>query len=122
LKEKITRFVAEYGKISFDGSSARDILFIEGRVLQRDLVLLEKKYGTMHVVDLDEAKQLVRGAPWEVIIGTGFDGLLKLTPEAEYFLKQKTALLVMPTNEAVERLNSTMSRGLKVNALIHVVC
>ena len=121
-REKITKFDVEWGKICFDGCALKDILFIEGRVTSRNYVLLEKKYGTGHVVDVDEAHQLLKGAPWEVIIGNGHDGLLKLTPEAEVLLKQKTALLVLPTPKAVERLNEMIKRGEKVNALIHVTC
>jgi len=122
MREKITKFNASWGKISFDGSELKDIIFVEGRVVQRNYAVLEKKYGTSHIVDVEEAHLLLRGAPWEVIIGNGFDGLLKLTPEAEVLLKQKTALLVLPTGEAVNRLNETLRRGEKVNALIHVTC
>jgi len=122
LREKINEFSIEWGKISFDGSELKDILFIEGRVVQRDYAALERKYGTGHVVDVDEARHLLKGAPWEVIIGNGHDGLLKLTPEAEVLLKQKTALLVLPTPQAVERLNEMIRRKEKVNALIHVTC
>lgn len=121
MGKKITFFSAEYGKITYDGSSTKDILFIEGKVIERDFSALEKRYGTSKILDLDEAKQLVRGSPWEVIVGTGFESPISLTPDAEYFLKQKTALLVLPTKEAVERLNSTIKRGLKVNALMHVI-
>ena len=116
------KFSLSWGKISFDGSELKDIIFIEGRVVQRDYVNLNKKYGTSHILDVDEAHTLLRGAPWEVIIGSGHEGLLKLTPEAESLLKQKTALLILPSPDAVERLNETLKRGEKVNALIHVTC
>jgi hypothetical protein len=122
VREKITKFSISWGKISFDGSELKDILFVEGRVVNRDYAALEKKYSTSHIVDVDEAKQLLRGAPWEVIIGNGFEGGLKLTPEAEMVLKQRTALLILPSPLAVERINEMLKRGEKVNALIHVTC
>ncbi len=122
LREKIERFSIDWGRISFDGTELKDILFIDGAVRQRNYANLEKKYGTVHVVDIDEARELLHGAPWEVIIGAGFESLLRLTPEAESILKQKTALLVLPTPEAVERLNEKIKRGERVNALIHVTC
>lgn len=122
MREKITKFSVEWGKISFDGSELKDILFIEGRVVQRNYAALERKYGTGHVLDVEEAHQLLKGGPWEVIVGNGHDGLLKLTPDAEMLLKQKTALLVLPTPLAVERLNEMLKRGEKVNALIHTTC
>lgn len=122
MREEIKHFTLQWGKISFDGSELKDIIFAEGRVHQRNYPELEKKYGTVHVVDIEEAKQLLHGAPWEVVIGCGHEELLKLTPEAESILKQKTALLVLPSPRAVERLNELLKRGEKVNALIHVTC
>ena len=122
MREKITKFSLSWGKITFDGSELKDILFVEGRVVQRDYEKLNKKYGNSHILDIEEAHALLKGAPWEVIIGIGHEGLLKLTPEAESILKQKTALLILPSPLAVERLNETLARGEKVNALIHVTC
>jgi len=122
LKENIEKFLIEWGKISFDGSSLRDILFIEGKVTERDYERNQKKYGTEHVVDLDEAKLLLRGNPWEVIIGTGYEGLLKLNPDAEAMLKQRTALTVMLSPQAVDFLNEKLRKKEKVSALIHTTC
>jgi hypothetical protein len=121
-KEKIEKFAVEWGKICFDGSALKDILFVEGNVHERNYKELDRKYGTWHIVDFDEAKELLKGGPWEVIIGIGFESQLRLTPEAEVLLKQRTALLVLPTPQAIERLNETLKRGQKANALIHVTC
>ncbi len=122
MREKITSFSVEWGKISFDGSELQDILFVDGKVTPRNYDFLNKKYGTIHLVDLEEAKQLLKGNPWEVVIGIGFEGLLKINPDAEAILKQRTALIVLQTKEAVERINDRLKRGEKVNALIHVTC
>jgi len=122
LKEKVEKFSIEWGKISFDGSSLRDILFIEGRVAERDYERIKTKYGTGHVVDLDEAKLLLKGNPWEVIIGTGYEGLLKLNPDAEALLKQRTALTVMLSPQAIDSLNEKLRKKERVNALIHTTC
>ncbi|MCX6804254.1 MAG: hypothetical protein NTY48_06865 [Candidatus Diapherotrites archaeon] len=122
MKENITKFSVVWGKISFDGTELKDIVFVEGRVHQRNYQLLEKKYGTTHIVDADEARELLKGAPWEVIVGNGFESVLKLTPDAEVLLKQRSALIVLPTDQAVARLNDAIKRGVKVSALIHVTC
>lgn len=122
MKEKIVKFSIEWGKISFDGSSLQDIIFTEGNVKSRNYAVLEKKYGTMHVVDVDEAKELLKGNPLEVVIGIGFEGSLKLTPDADALLKQRTALLVLTSPQAVERINEMLAKNEKVSALIHVTC
>lgn len=120
--EKIESFRIEWGKISFDGSELRDILFVDGIVTPRDYDKLNKKYSTIHTVDIDEAKELLKGNPAEVIIGIGYEGLLKLTPEAESILKQRTALVLLISPQAVERINDSIKKNIKVNALIHVTC
>ncbi|VVB75720.1 Uncharacterised protein [uncultured archaeon] len=122
MKEKILGFKIEWGKISFDGSSLRDIIFAEGKVAERDYERIRAKYETSHVVDEIEARLLLKGNPAEVIIGTGFSGMIKLTPEAESILKQKTALIVMLSPQAIDLLNDKLKRNIRVNALIHTTC
>lgn len=122
MKEKIEKFTLEYGKIAFDGSSLRDIIFSEGVVVERDYEKLKNKYGTIHIVDVDEARNLLKGNPSEVIIGTGFEGLLKLNPDAEFLLKQKTALVTALSPQAVEILNEKIKQKVRVSALIHTIC
>jgi hypothetical protein len=112
----------EWGKITFDGSELKDIIFVDGKVVPRNYDRLNAKYGTVHVVDIDEAKELLKGNPWEVVIGSGFEGLLKVNPDAESILKQRTALIILPTPDAIKRINERLARGEKVNALIHVTC
>ncbi len=118
----IQQFKLEWGKISFDGTELRDILFVDGKVTPRNYDKLTKKYGSIHVVDIDEAKELLHGNPWEVIIGIGHESLLKLNPDAETILKQRTALVILPSPLAVDRINADIKRGEKVNALIHTTC
>lgn len=118
----IQQFKLEWGKISFDGTELRDILFVDGKVTPRNYDKLTKKYGSIHIVDIDEAKELLRGNPWEVIIGIGHESLLKLNPDAETILKQRTALVILPSPLAVDRINADIKRGEKVNALIHTTC
>jgi hypothetical protein len=122
MQEKIEKFVIEWGKISFDGSELRDIIFVEGKVIQRDQDSIRSKYGTSHVVDLNEARILLKGNPAEVIIGSGFEGKLKLTPDAQGLLKQRTALIILTNPQSVELLNEKIRRGVKVSALIHTTC
>jgi len=122
MKEKIEKFKIEWGKLSFDGSSLRDIIFAEGKVVERDYNRIRTKYETSHVVDEVEAKLLLKGNPEEVIIGTGFSGMIKLTPEAESILKQRTALIMMLSPQAIDLLNEKLKRNVRVSALIHTTC
>ena len=122
LAEKIEKFSLIWGKITFDGSSLRDILFVNGKVTERDYAKIQGKYGTGHIVDAEEGTLLLKGNPSEIIIGTGHEGLLKLTPDAESMLKQKTSLTTLASPQAVELLNQILRKKEKVNALIHTTC
>lgn len=122
LKEKIEKFSLEWGKISFDGSALRDIIFAEGKVIERNYDRIKEKYGTVHIVDADEAKILLKGNPSEVIIGTGFEGLLKLDSDAQSILQQKTAMVVATSPQAIDLLNQKLKQKIRVNALIHTTC
>ena len=73
-------------------------------------------------MDYSKAKELLKGNPLEVVIGTGFDGGLKLNPDAEALLKQRTALLVLTSPQAVEKINEMLAKDEKISALIHVTC
>jgi len=122
VQEKIEKFRIEWGKISFDGSALRDIIFADGKVTERNYDKIRAKYGTSHVVDIDEAKLLLKGNPKEIVIGTGFEGLLKINPDAGSLLKQRTALYVAISPQAIEVLNEKLRQKIKVNALIHTTC
>jgi len=55
-------------------------------------------------------------------VGTGFSGLLKLTPEAEEGVKRRgIELLAAKTAEAVEAYNE-LARRRKTCALLHLTC
>ena len=73
----------------------------------------------VHPEDLEAA--LAEG-PELIIVGTGFSGLLKLTPEAEEGVKRcGIELLAAKTAEAVEAYNE-LARRRKTCALLHLTC
>jgi hypothetical protein len=114
-------FQLEWGKIICNGIEHEDILFVDGRIVDRNRDSIREKYGTSHCVDEGEAKKLLEGNPKEVIIGNGFEGVLFLTSKAEELLTKNSILTIVNSKQAVEMLNIKIKEG-KVNALIHTTC
>ena len=115
-------FSIEWGRITRNGKEFHDILFIAGKVLERDYENIKQQYGTSHVVDEKEAALLLEGKPKEVIIGSGFEGVLQLLPEARKLIEAKAKLTVTHSPDAIALLNEKLEKGEKVNALVHTTC
>jgi glucokinase len=112
----------EFGCVTVDGEAfAHDIhLTADGEVRRRRKGRLRKAYGTSHMVDAEELEKVCKGKPKLLIIGTGFQGMLRLTDDAKEQLRSSKAdWRVLPTPEAVDLYNST---GGKKALLLHVTC
>ncbi|RLE30190.1 hypothetical protein DRJ54_03215 [Candidatus Acetothermia bacterium] len=80
---------------------------------------IRKEGHRVHPEDLEEA---LAASPELVIIGTGYSGLLKVTPEAESLLRGRgIELLALKTAEAVEAF-SELSHKRRACALLHLTC
>ncbi|MBC7097528.1 hypothetical protein H5T52_00145 [Candidatus Bipolaricaulota bacterium] len=100
---------------------------VEGEVWTQDIMVLtgqvrpwQRREGhRVHPEDLEAA--LAEG-PELIIVGTGFSGLLKLTPEAEESTRRRgIELLATKTAEAVEAYNE-LSPTKRTCALLHLTC
>lgn len=100
---------------------------VDGEEWTRDVAVLPdgakpwiRKEG--HRVHPEDLREVLAASPQMVIIGTGYSGVLKVTPEAEEFMRQKgIELLTLKTAEAVEAF-SELSPKRKVCALLHLTC
>lgn len=93
---------------------------LSGAVRKRKKKLSKRKYGTSHIVSKTEAKHIFENGCDLLVIGTGQEGNVRLSPEAErYFAKKKCKILLEPTPEAIQSFNR--AEGHKM-ALMHVTC
>jgi len=118
---KINR--TEFGEITIDGKTYdHDVLIgLSGEVSKRRKKLSKKIYGTSHTVSRDEAEYVYEKGCQELILGTGQEDNLRLSPEAaEYFAKKNCTVVAKPTPQAVEAFNR--SKVGKRIALFHVTC
>lgn len=112
----------DFGYIVIDGKKySRDVyIFPDGSVKQRKGGFL--KFGS-HVVKKAEVEELLKARPQVVVVGTGTNGKAKLASDADLILKEaKIELLVLPSREAVQKLNLLAQEGKQVSALVHITC
>lgn len=96
------------------------VLRLDGGVKKRKKKLSKAIYGTSHVISLAEAEDIYDPGAETLIIGTGQEGHVKLSPDAAaYFERKGCKVKRYPTPEAVGHWNTASG---KVIALFHVTC
>lgn len=113
---------SEFGSITVDGKTYdHDVVIgLSGEVRKRKKKLSKQQYGTSHIVSEAEAKSVFEKGCDLIIIGSGQEGNVHLSPEAEdYLAKKGCEVLLQPTQEAVRSFNGSAKRKI---ALMHVTC
>jgi hypothetical protein len=111
-----------FGTITIDGKTYdHDVIVrLSGEIVKRKKKLSKKYYGTSHVVAEDEAKFIFEKGCEQLIVGSGQEGNVHLSPEAEaYFAKKGCKVLLQPTPEAIRLFNRSNTKKI---GLFHVTC
>lgn len=111
-----------FGEITIDGKTYdHDVIIrLSGEILKRKKKLSKQLYGTSHVVSEDEAKFVFEKGCRQLIVGSGQEGNVRLSPEAEaFFGKKNCQLVIQPTPQAIRAFNE--AHGKKIG-LFHVTC
>ena len=111
-----------FGSIVVEGKKyGRDVMFFpDGSVKKRKGGFW--KFGS-HAIKKGEIEELVEANPEVIIVGTGTDAKARLEPNAESWANEaKLELVVLPSREAIERLNQLVGEDKRVAALIHITC
>lgn len=91
-----------FGRITIDGSTFSNDVIIHGREIISEWW---RKKG--HLIDTDDMKMISLEKGAHLIIGTGYYGMLKISPSLEEYCKKHTIILEsIPTKSAVEIFNS----------------
>jgi predicted NBD/HSP70 family sugar kinase len=95
-------------------------VFADGRAAKRKKKLAREKHGTSHVIDVEELEVLLKPPPDELLIGTGMQGMVRVSPDAEEYLSSKgVRWQALPSPEAVAAFNASTARKA---LLLHVTC
>jgi hypothetical protein len=111
-----------FGYVIIEGSKTEhDILIrLSGKIKKRKKKLSKAVYGTSHTVSLAEAKYIYQDGAEQLIIGSGQEGMVKLSEEAvDYFQKKRCRVDVQPTPRAIKHWNEAQGA---VIGLFHVTC
>jgi len=112
----------EFGSIIIDSETyPHDVLIrLSGEIRKRRKKLSKRLYGTSHIMSLEEAEFVYEKGCSLLIVGTGQNGNLRLSPEAaEFFAGKGCAVLAEPTPIAVAVFNR--AKGERIG-LFHVTC
>ncbi|WP_321419500.1 MTH938/NDUFAF3 family protein [uncultured Methanomethylovorans sp.] len=112
----------QFGSMVVEGVTfEKDIVIrLDGDVRKRKKKLSKKVYGTSHKISLAEAKNVYDKGAEKLIIGSGQQGVVKLSKKAdEYFKKKDCDVELLPTPEAIVKWNEAEG---KVIGLFHLTC
>lgn len=112
----------EFGSITIAGEVyEHDVLIrLDSSVKKRKKKLSKAVYGTSHKMSLDEARHVYEKGAERLIVGTGQEGMLELSPEAAgYFERHDCNVRLLPTPRAVQAWNEADGETI---ALFHVTC
>ena len=112
----------KFGAITINGKeySYDVIIRRSGAVKKRRKKLSKSLYGTSHIISKPEAKFIMEKGSRLLVVGTGQEGQVTLSPEArDYFEKKGCAVLLAPTPQAIRVFNKA---GARTIGLMHVTC
>jgi len=113
----------EFGSITIDGKAyEHDVLIrLSGEIVKRKKKLSKKHYGTSHTISREEAEFIFQKGCSELILGTGQNDNVRLSPEAaEFFEAKRCDVIAEPTPQAIKSFNRSESK--KKIGLFHVTC
>ena len=113
-----------FGSITIDGTVFEHDVVIDttGTVTKRKKRLSKAIYGTSHTISLQEAEYVCGRNVHadQVIIGSGQQDNVRLSPEAAAYLERRNCRVeLLPTPEAITAWNT--ARGQSIG-LFHVTC
>ncbi|MET7395153.1 MTH938/NDUFAF3 family protein [Dactylosporangium sp. NPDC005572] len=113
-----------FGSITVNGTVFEHDVIIrpDGHVKKRKKKLSSAVYGTSHTISRQEARYVYKQATGadRLIVGSGQNGNVELSPEAAHYLKRRNVRIVLlPTPKVIGVWNRT--KGTAVG-LFHVTC
>ena len=101
-------------------------IVIDGKSYENDVKIFEDEIKTWrrqesHKLKLADIDDVLKTKPKMLIVGTGYEGCMKVQPEVkEYCRKHKIKLVAELTGKAVMTYNKFKGKG--VVAVLHITC
>jgi hypothetical protein len=120
MKPKIDK--TKFGSITIAGEKyENDILIrLNGKIEKRKKKLSREVYGTSHTISKAEVEYVYEDGALTIIIGSGQEGMVKLSAQAGAFLQDKKCKVVLlPTPDAILAWNEEKGPAI---GLFHITC
>ena len=112
----------EFGSFTIDGEIYHhDVLIrLSGKIKKRKKNLSKRYFGTSHLMSQDEAEFVYEKGSELLVVGTGQNDSVRLSPEAAAFFARKGCkVLAEATPTAITTFNHAKGRRI---GLFHVTC
>jgi len=117
-KERVKINSTKFGSIVVNKKEYSNDILVSYKGLVR-----EHKTTARHVLSKGELNLILVEDPEIVIIGSGYEGCMQLSPEFVELAGMKgVQILTMKTADAVEKFNELYEKGRKVAAYMHLTC
>ena len=120
MKPQINKI--KFGSITIGEEKYKhDVLIrLDGAIKKRKKKLSKEKYGTSHIISLEEARFIYQEGAEGLIIGAGMFGRVELSSEAaEFFNQKRVQVWLFPNQEALEHWNTIEGENI---GLFHTTC
>lgn len=106
----------KFGEIVIDGKSYHHDVILS---LNKIIASWEREEG--HLLKANDLKAAIKEKPKVLIVGTGYEGCMKVDSSVAYLCeRQGIKLVVQKTKEAVNTFNSMVNQG--AVAALHLTC
>ena len=112
----------EFGSIVIDGKQYDyDVVVLpDGTVKEREA---DKANFGGHTIGNMEIEGLTKTKPETIVVGIGTSGMARVCLETRLYGRDaKLNLVVLPSSEAIVKLNQLVDGGKRVAVLIHITC
>ena len=104
----------------------RNVHIDDGIYTDNDVLLLPHGVEVVepsHNISAKDFKKMMLHEPEIAILGMGFRGKLKISPDIlDAAKKQKVELITLPTPDAAKKFHELARKGKKVVAKLHITC
>lgn len=106
-------------------------IVINGKKYTKDLMIFPEKIFDNwwrkegHVLNVDDLMEILKQKtkPEILVVGTGYYGIMKISPEVNEVLKsQAIELIAQPTKEACQTFNKLLGTNKRVVGAFHLTC
>lgn len=117
------RVVGMIDKYGFGSMVVKGVIYKSDLRILGDRVVPDWWRREGHRLSLEDIRDILEYEPEELIIGTGFFGMMKVSSELKQFLEERGIRVVVErTGKAIVTFNESYNKGRRVAGAFHLTC